>query len=390
MVRERTVRAALVGGPMYDPLYDRLPQFVSETGLAVEVVVQLPHPELNAWVAETFANGEADVDLLSTHTKYAPSQAQWLSPLGHIVPAADLKDLLPRPAEQSHVGGQFLQMPRNVVVRLLHYRTDLLPDPPDTWDRLADDAARVATASVAGFLFPGRDSGLFGTFYELLVDAGGALFDAALSPAFESDAGVRAVAYLTDLHRTRRVTPPALPDWHYDEISSQFRAGRAAMVCDWPGSYHLYRNPDMCGVADRVSLALLPAGSSGIRSAYGGCHSFAIPRASRNPEGGAALLRYLTSFDAQLGEARRGSIPARASALARVREESAQDPAARSRWRMLAESERVMIAPPRFAAYPRCEDAIWRAVQRSLMGEWSPAEAVAHAATDVRRIVSEA
>jgi multiple sugar transport system substrate-binding protein len=374
---------------MYDPLYEALPHFVQDTGLRVDVVVRLPHPELNAWVARTFAAGDPDVDLLSTHTKYAPSQAQWLSPLDDAIDEEDLADLLARPAALSRIGGKLLQVPRNIDVRLLHYRTDLLDEAPPTWTALADVAERLTTDSLAGFLFPGRDSGLFGTFYELLVGAGGALFDDELNPAFETREGEWAAGYLVDLHRTRKVTPRALPRWHYDEISAEFRAGRAAMVCDWPGSYHLYRDHRACAVADRIGLALLPAGPTGSRSAYAGCHSFALPRSARNREGGAALLRYLTSFDAQLGEARQGSIPARASALDRVRAESSGDEVEAGRWQLLAETERTMIVPPRFAAYPRCEDAIWRAVQRAMVGECSPRDAVAAAAADVRRIVKE-
>ncbi len=395
------IKAALVGGPMYDPLYESIPRFTRDTGIGVDVVVRLPHPELNVYVKQTFEAGQPDIDLLSTHTKYAPSQAQWLSPLDAVLTSDDLDDLLPRPAALSRIDGRLLQVPRNLDVRLLHYRRDLIqngspgnrpagahaPSVPATWRDLADAARDVTHESVAGFLFPGRESGLFGTFYELLVGAGGALFDEGLRPAFESPAGVWATAFIADLHNVRRVTPRALPEWHYDEISAAFRAGRAAMVCDWPGSYHLYKDPETCLVADRVGLALLPAGPSGIRAAYAGCHSFAIPRSARNPEGAAALLRYLTSFDAQLGEARQGAIPGRASALARVREEAAGDRAEASRWQLLAETEKTMIIPPRFAAYPRCEDAIWQAVQQAMVGKWTPEQAIERAAAEVQGIV---
>ena len=66
------VRAALVGGPMYDPLYESIPAFEAATDLRVEVVARLPHPELNAFVKRAFESGDAAIDLLSTHTKYAP------------------------------------------------------------------------------------------------------------------------------------------------------------------------------------------------------------------------------------------------------------------------------------------------------------------------------
>ena len=386
---------------MYDPLYEAIPAFERETGLHVDVVARLPHPELNAFVKQTFGAGDADLDLISTHTKYAPSQAQWLAPLDQDL---DEPDLLPRPAELSRMGGRLLQVPRILDVRLLHYRRDLFEDAheqaayqrlmgtplrvPQTWTELVDVAAFLTRPGLHGFLFPGRDSGLFGAFYELLVSAGGDLFDDSLRPAFVSTPGLWAAETIAELHHVRRVTPESLPEWHYDEISAAFRAGKAAMVTDWPGSYHLYKAPETCAVWDRVALAPLPAGPTGRRAAYSGCHSFAIAATARNVDGAKALLRALTSFDAQLGEAHRGAIPCRASALARIREEAAADPIEARRWELLGDAEASMIIPPRFAAYPRCEDAIWRSIQRAMVGEWTPREAVERAASAIQSIVA--
>lgn len=397
------VRVALVGGPMYDPLYDVIPEFERSTGVRVEVVARLPHPELNAHVKHRFESADPGIDFLSTHTKYAPSQAQWLSPLdGDLLPA-DRDDLLARPLELSRIGGELLQLPRNLDVRLLHYRRDLFEDPaehsaftratgralrvPDTWDELIEVASFFTRPGMYGFLFPGRDSGLFGTFYELLVSAGGELFDRGMRPAFDTTAGAWAAGRLAELHVTRRVTPRDLSAWHYDEISAAFRAGHAAMVCDWPGSFHLYNDPSTCVVWDRVGLAPLPKGPAGIRAAYAGCHSFAIPRSAANRPAAVALLRWLTTFDAQLGEARRGAIPCRASALARVRREAAADSVRARRWELLADAERTMIIPPRFGAYPTCEDAIWQSIQKAMEGVWTPREAVQRAAAAILPIV---
>jgi multiple sugar transport system substrate-binding protein len=386
MTRAASIRVALVGGPMYDPLYNAIPSFARDAGLTVDIVAQLPHPELNTFVKEAFESG-ADLDLISTHTKYAPSQATWLSSLEDDLPRDVIDDLLPRPAELSRIDGELLQVPRNLDVRLLHYRTDVIGQPPRSWIELIEVASSVR--GLYGFLFPGRDSGLFGTFYELLVSAGGDLFDDNLAPAFDSTAGRWALEQIVELHLKRRVTPRGLASWHYDEISAAFRDGDAAMVTDWPGSYHLYRDPSSCRVADRIGLALLPLGPANVRAAYAGCHSFAIPRAAGNREGAVALLHHLTSFEAQLTEARRGAIPCRASALAAIRAEAAPDAAADRRWQLLAATEPTMIIPPRFAAYPQCEDALWRSVQRAMLGEWSAAEALQRAAADVHAIVDK-
>jgi multiple sugar transport system substrate-binding protein len=393
MSASSTLRIALVGGPMYDGLYDTIPQFAGAHKLRVEIVAKLPHPELNAFVKHAFESGET-LDVISTHTKYAPSQAQWLRPLDEMLATELMTDLLPRPAELSRINGRLLQVPRNLDVRLLHYRRDLIDTAPQTWNELIRDAVDVTLTSrnrgkpVYGFLFPGRDSGLFGMFYELLTAAGGRLFDDDLQPAFDAEPGLWAVEEIVELHQHHRITPRDLPFWHYDEISASFRAGEAAMVSDWPGSFHLYRDPSTCAVADRVGLALLPKGPAGIRAAYAGCHSFAMSRTARHPELAAALIAHLTSFESQLAEARQGAIPCRSSALAEVRSESAGDPAAATRWALLAETEATMIIPPRFAAYPQCEDAIWRNVQHAMRGELGAAAAVQRASAEIKAIIA--
>jgi multiple sugar transport system substrate-binding protein len=405
MSRDRIVRALLVGGPMYDGLYARLPAFEAETGLSVKVLDRLPHPELNARVRSEFGTGEPDVDLLSTHTKYAPSQAQWLTPLEDVVEAGDVPDLVDRAAELSRIEGRLLQYPRNLDLRLLYYRRDLFDDPkeraafeerhrrplrvPETWDELVETAIFLTRPGLAGFLFPGRDSGLFGTFYELLVAAGGDLFHPDLTPAFESPAGVWAADRLTELHHRRRVTPPELPEWHYDAISREFREGRAAMVCDWPGSDYLYHEPATCRVVERVGLALLPRGFSGKRAAYAGCHSFAIPRGAGNRAGGARLLRFLTTTESQVDEARRGSLPVRRSALATMEREAAGSPVQAHRLDLLSRSMDALVIPPRFAAYPACEDALWESVQRAITGAMTPVEAIQEAARRVGVVVAD-
>jgi multiple sugar transport system substrate-binding protein len=401
--RDQTIRALLVGGPMYDGLYLRLPEFERQTGFRVDIVGQLPHPELNARVKREFATGKDDVDLLSTHTKYAPSQAQWLSPLDDDALGAALADLLPRPLELARIQGRLFQYPRNLDCGLLYYRRDLFESEPlgtefargqrrplrvpETWDELAEVAVFLAGQGIHGFLFPGRDSGLFGLFYQLLVSAGGELFDADLQPAFASPAGYYAADFLARLHR-RRTTPAELPRWHYDEVSAAYRRGEAAMVADWPGSDYLYADPRTSAVADRTGLARLPGGFGGRRAVYAGCHSFAIPKRAKNREGAAQLLRFLTSVEAQVDEARRGALPVRRSAFEAMREEAKADPRKHLRLDLLARTTDDLIIPPRFAAYPECEDAIWHGLQKAMTGVLSPHDAVHEAARAVAGVVA--
>src|SRR6058998_1397171 len=107
------LRVALVGGPMYDGMYELLPD-------DVEIVVHADHPTLNRRVAELLAAGER-LDVISTHGKYAPSQAQWLRPLDDLV---DTAALAPKAVELCSFQGDVLCAPRNIDVRTLWWRTD--------------------------------------------------------------------------------------------------------------------------------------------------------------------------------------------------------------------------------------------------------------------------
>src|SRR5258705_13933936 len=109
------LRVALVGGPMYDGLYRVL------DGLDVEVVVHADHPTLNRAVAELLSRGER-IDVLSTHSKYAPSQRSWLTPLD-----LDTSGLAPAAVDLCRFDGGLLSVPRCIDVRVLWARTEDVP-----------------------------------------------------------------------------------------------------------------------------------------------------------------------------------------------------------------------------------------------------------------------
>src|SRR3954464_8653317 len=102
---------------MYDHLYPLLGD--------VEVVVHADHPTLNREVAGRLAAGER-IDVLSTHSKYAPSQRTWLTPL-----AGDGAALAPAAVELWLFDGAGLAVPRCIDVRVLWSCTE---DAPSRWD----------------------------------------------------------------------------------------------------------------------------------------------------------------------------------------------------------------------------------------------------------------
>lgn len=397
------LKVALVGGPMYDALYEaRLPAFSARTGITVDVAAHLIHSALNDHLTSAYSTGTGPYDLISTHTKYAPAQAAWLRPLDDLLPPAALSDFAPETIELARVDGRLLGVPRNIDTRLFHYRTDLLADsserrafqerfgydlaPPATWHELADVARHFARPPhLYGFAFPGRSSGLWGTFYELTEMAGGHFFGSDLRPCFNSPAGAWALGFLRDLHTTWRVTPPDLPDWQFDDVSRAFQEGRLAMIADWPGSYHHHAASP---IGDRFDLALYPTGPAG-RRVYSGGFTWAIPANASDLTASLALLQFLTNDESQRLEGQTGTLVPRRSVQQSLRD--AAPPGSRDARRLELLDQTVatsLLVPPRFARYPEVEDAVWPALQAALTGTTSVKRALAAAAERMNAILS--
>jgi multiple sugar transport system substrate-binding protein len=373
-VAER-LRILLVGGPMYDPLYGRLAEFEESAEVRIEPVVVPSHPELNERIEEEFGSGTASYDLVSTHAKYAPSQKQWLTPLDGDLDASELGRFAPRTLELARIGGELYGVPRNLDVKLLYHRTDLVPEPPSSWEELREVAARLRGGDHYGFVFPGKESGLFGHFFELHAMHGGRMFEDVGRPApkMNDEAGVWALGLLKDL--CARAAPQETPDWHYDEVAACFREGGAAMSTDWPGGFYTYEDPVESAVAGRYAVALYPEGRAG-RFIYSGSHTFAIPTTVRDRPAAVELLRFLTSRESQAFEAGLGTLPARSDALEDVRSAAEAGSLAEKRWELLEEAQEAALVPPKHPNYPAVEDEIWQGIREALLGNKSVEEAL--------------
>lgn len=355
------LRVALVGGSMYDGLYRVL------DGLGVEIVVHADHPTLNRAAAERLALGER-IDLLSTHSKYAPSQGRWLRPLDELLDSRVLLQLAPRAVELCRFDGALLSAPRNIDVRVLWANQRLVRGRrvPESWARLVD--------SGMAFGFPGRESGLFGTFFELVTASGGTLFDAALRPTLRTPEAAGAVDTLVRLARN---APPDLPQWHYDQVDVALGDGRVALAAAWPGATAALRAAP-CG-ADLVPHPYLSGRS------YAGCHSWAIPTTCGDVDAAVRLLERLCSAEANTLEAASGAVCAHVEAFAAVR---GADEIDACRLAITRETIRSgMITYPSLARFPEVEDAGWGAIHRALRGEIGSGAALAEMQAGAERVL---
>lgn len=308
-----------------------------------------------------------------------------------------------------------MQLPRMVDSRVLFYRADVLEqlglEPPQTWQDLAKCASIIGQASLPvdttekyptkdsevaevttmqGYVFPGKLSGLFGTFYELAMMEmrhSEALFDKGDRPVFEESTVVPVLRYMRQLVITGAV-PADIDQYYFDQVSSLFAEGKVAMVADWPSFYRdmKQRLKKVSGV--KVKVMRYPVGENASRSAYSGMHSFAIPKSCRYPQEALRLLKFLVHDDQQWLEATEsGSFPTKkavlqrlvnkteevAAAVPEVSDDTQLDSERLGCLRVTVEEDMAMF--PHLLTYPELEDALYPMIQDAMMGRQSPEEA---------------
>ena len=188
----------------------------------------------------------------------------------------DAPRLAPRAVDLCRFDGALLCVPRNIDVRVLWWRTDRLERAARTWDDVE--------AAPGAFGFTGRESGLFGLFFELVV-------------------GRRRLA-LRRRRRGRRWPRPrrsrcgrAAPARSPCRRRPTCPAGtttRSTTRCSTGGWRWPQRGP---AATDRIRRSELAAGLAPARYpggwSYAGCHGWAIPRTCGDVPGAVALLTQL-------------------------------------------------------------------------------------------------
>jgi len=322
-----TLRVKLIGGAQYEPLYAEIPKWEEMTGARVDILSRKNHFELDREIKQDIAAGTLDWCVGSNHTSFAPQYGDIYIDLNGVVPKATLDEFLPRVIANSTVNGRLVQLPRHSDISNLYYIKSLYADqgnkdafkakygydltPPQTWAQFKDQAIFFADApKFYGTQYVGKDEAITGRFYELLVAEGGALFDKNWNPTFNSEAGVRAVQWFKDLYDAKAV-PAGVLNYLWDDTGLGFASGTVALDLDWAGWASFFNDPANSKIAGDIGLVRAPKGPSGKRTGWSGTHSFSITQTCDNQDAAVSFISFLTSYDRQMIEARKGLLPTR-------------------------------------------------------------------------------
>ena len=207
-----------------------------------------------------------------------------------------------------------------------------------------------------------------------LAAYGGNYLDASFKPAFNNDAGRKAIEHAVALNEC---CPPDVGNYGWDEANAAFVNGKVAMMEQWPGLYMISNTTDGSAVAGKVGAAVLPGVSVDgkvTKSSILGGWACAISKYAKDPDLAYTTIAFLTSKEGEIRKAAVGNDPCRTSSYAneQLRAQKPLYPVlldSLSQGRITADID----APP---VSDKLQDIMGTAMHRVWIGELSPEDAL--------------
>lgn len=296
---------------------------------------------------------------------------------------AEMKDgVLPGAWTTVEYEGKRYGMPWILDTKYLFYNKEILAaagiaEPPKTWADLTAQAQIIKDKGLLDhpIVWSWAQAEAAICDYTTLVSANGGSFLVDGKPAFQSDGGLAALQYMVDSYNSG-VTNPNSKEYLEEDVRRVFQNGEAAFALNWTYMFNLANNPAESKVAGKVGVVPAPGveGKSSV-SAVNGSMGLGITTTSQHPDEAWTYIVFMTSQATQNAYARL-SLPIWAT--------SYDDPAVTAGQEELIAAAKVGLAAmyprPTTPSYQEMSANLQQAIQMALLGQASPADALAAAA----------
>ncbi|MBJ6132359.1 sugar ABC transporter substrate-binding protein [Ochrobactrum sp. Q0168] len=401
-----TINAKLIGGQQYEALYSRIGEWEKATGAKVNILSKKNHFELDKEIKSDIASGSINWCVGSNHSSFAPQYTTLYTDLNALVPKDEIDGFVPSVIKASTLDGKLIMLPRaQFDVSALYYQKSLFSDeakkkafkekygydlaPAKTWKEVSDQAVFFADPpNFYGTQFAGKEEAINGRFYEMLVAEGGDYLKDG-KPAFNSEAGVRALDWFVNLYKAKAV-PAGTTNYLWDELGAGFASGTIAINLDWPGWATYFNDPKSSKAAGNVGIAPAPTGSSGKRTGWSGHHGFSVTEACPTKEAAASLVWFLTNEDSQKQESAAGTLPTRTAVWDYVIQQAASDPYKKEVLSVFQETAKTAFPVPQTPSWIEISNAVYPELQAAILGDKTSQQALDDAAKKATQILEDA
>lgn len=268
-------------------------------------------------------------------------------------------------------------IPRAFSARSLIYRSDLIEQPPTTWDELVETAKKVQEENegMYGFAIAGAAHVSTTTqFFNYLLQNGGQVFDKDGNVTINSPEAVEALKFYSELYTKHKVVPNPV-EYNRELLPVLFKEGKIAMYVIGPwGKGMMGIEPD--NEKTPFKSAPLPKGEKMANVLVS--DSLMVSSKTKHPEESWKFIEYITSMEEQSKfDKENGSLP--------LLTEEAKDPFFKEDPYFSTFVDMIEYGEPQPmpAVWEPFQDIITTAVQKALDGE-NPQKVLDGAAKEIK------
>lgn len=366
--------------------------FTARTGIKVNYDL-LEFEPLSAKVVTLGAVKSDQYDVYCTHTALIESYFNTFDPLNAYFSDTELSDFFPVTLQYltNPKTGQLSAIPRNVDARTQFYRKDVYDahglSAPVTWEDLVEVGQKVSGDGRYGLVVPGQGDPAQRTFSDFLWQAGGDWVDENNRPAFNSEAGIKALTYYHDLIHKYKVVPPNTVTFGWNENTSNFTSGVCYNTLNWPGSFAQFDDPAQSQVVGKWATASYVKDKEAISCAV--AHALALNTYSKRKEAAVEFIKFAVLPEVQKLQFDQFTFfPSRGSTAQQVISEAT---GARAEW--LGQLETTIATGkewPKLPGFSRVSSLMYSTIESALSQQASPADALNAAAAEANDILQRA
>ncbi len=403
------LRVQVIQDPFIDSLKEISPAFEEVTGASV-TIEGFGYDPLHEKQILSCSQRDDQYDVLFIDGIWVGEfvEAGCIDPVEERVAATDpeiaaLDDYIESFAGQAYWEGTLQCLPIAGYWHMLHYRKDLFEqhglEVPKTFDELMEVARFFAEddgdPDVAGMAMNFKRGSAAGQqFFEWIYSAGGKPWEsnypgspdayADQTPLFNSEKAVEMIQFFKDM---AAYGPPGVEEYAWDDRANAFTQGKVAMINNWSVRTPLFQNPDISKVIDKFDVALFPHAEGETSVPPVGGWIMCINAHSEKKDAAWDYMKWFASPEVHKTFVLAGGPPSRHSAM------TDPDIIAAQPWvPTLHESAKAAWAElrPRHAMTFEMIDALGLEVNRAIVGDASPQEAMDAANEKISRMLKRA
>lgn len=307
------------------------------------------------------------------------------------IPDSWNNDVLKGALDSAVYQGKYYGVPWLLDAKFFYYNKDLLakagvdPASVTTWDGVA--TAAKAIKDKAGVQYPlvwswAQAEAVICDWALMTASFGGKLFDESGQPAFTEGGAVQALEFMRK-SIVDGITNPSSTQSLEDDVVKVFGAGDAAMALNWSYMFAAANDPKQSTVAGQAVVTQVPDGGSG-RISVNGSSALSITATTKNADAAWEFAKYVSSLEVQTKYIT-DALPIWKSAYndaAVIKTAPEFVPVAKKQFD-------EMTGRPAVVAYNAISQKLQVAVQKALLGQVTPQQAMDNVKPDVEKLLAQ-